>query len=326
VNQRDFVERGQPLWERYERALDALSRRGGATPGQPPAEEFPSLYRRLCQQLALAQERHYATALTDRLNTLVLRGHQQLYRAHGGGWRRLLQVFAADFPARVRGCARTVALAAALFTAPAIGVGVAVAVSPRLAYEFAHPAELERFEHMYDPASPHFARERESDSDFMMFGHYIRNNIGIGFQTFAGGMLFGVGSAFYLVFNGGFFGLIGAHLFNAGFGATFSAFVITHGAFELTAIVLAGAAGLELGLALLAPGRRTRSAALRRAAGRAVVLVYGVVGMLLIAAFVEAFWSSSVSVPTSAKYAVGTACWCAVAWYFLRAGRSRGSR
>ncbi|WP_331351679.1 stage II sporulation protein M, partial [Cellvibrio sp. UBA7671] len=44
---------------------------------------------------------------------------------------------------------------------------------------------------------------------------------------------------------------------------------------------------------MLAPGNLTRIESLKRAAAIAIKLVYGVIIMLVIAAFIEAFWSSN---------------------------------
>ncbi len=109
-----------------------------------------------------------------------------------------------------------------------------------------------------------------------MFGYYVMHNIGIAFQTFASGLLLGVGSAFFLVYNGLVIGAVAGHLSEIGFGQTFWSFVIAHGAFELTAIALAGAAGLQLGWALIAPRRLTRAEALKRAARKSVLLICGI--------------------------------------------------
>ncbi len=91
-----------------------------------------------------------------------------------------------------------------------------------------------------------------------MFGFYIRHNIGIAFQCFAGGLFAGIGSLFYLIYNGAIIGAVAGYLTERGHGPTFWAFVVTHSAFELTAIVLSGAAGLKIGYSLVAPGRLTR--------------------------------------------------------------------
>ena len=156
-----------------------------------------------------------------------------------------------------------------------------------------------------------------------MFGFYIQNNISVSFRTFASGLVFGIGSAFFLIFNGALIGAVAAHLTSVGFYVTFSTFVIGHGSFELTAIVLSGAAGLKLGHALLAPGQFTRTQALKNAAAIAIRMIYGVIIMLLIAAFIEAFWSSNNSFPAVTKYAVGGCLWFLVICYFLFSGRSK---
>ncbi len=154
-----------------------------------------------------------------------------------------------------------------------------------------------------------------------MFGFYIRNNVGVAFQCFASGLTAGVGSIFFLVYNGAMGGAVAGYLTERGLGDTFYSFVVTHGSFELTAIVLSGAAGLKLGHSLLAPGRRTRGQSLVRAARECVVVIYGVAAMLVVAAALEAFWSSSAWVPHSVKYGVAAVCWLAVFGYLALQGR-----
>src|SRR3546814_18051052 len=67
--------------------------------------------------------------------------------------------------------------------------------------------------------------------------------------------------------------------------------------FELTAITLAGAAGLQLGWALIAPGRLTRGEALRIAAGKSVLMVGGVFRRLLLAASFKPYCSPRAVTP-----------------------------
>ena len=86
--------------------------------------------------------------------------------------------------------------------------------------------------------------------------------------------------------------------------------------------MLSGVAGMRLGLALVAPGQRSRLQALRDASRLALPLVYGAGGMLVVAALIEAFWSPR-PLPSELKYGVGGAMWALVALYLLFAGRSR---
>jgi uncharacterized membrane protein SpoIIM required for sporulation len=171
------------------------------------------------------------------------------------------------------------------------------------------------FERMYSKTAESLGRTRDAQSDWAMFGFYIRNNVSVAFQCFAGGLFAGVGSLFFIAFNGALAGAVGGYLTEKGLSSTFYSFVVTHAAFELTAIVLAGAAGLRIGHALLAPGRRTRLQALVVAARESAVIIYGVAAMLLVAAAIEAFWSSATWMPLPMKYGVAAICWIAVLGY-----------
>jgi uncharacterized membrane protein SpoIIM required for sporulation len=158
-----------------------------------------------------------------------------------------------------------------------------------------------------------------------MFGFYIQHNVGIAFRTFAGGVLFGVGSIAVLLYNALFMGTIFAHLGGRGLGDALFGFVIGHSALELTAIVLAAVAGLELGLATTAPGSLPRGLALRRAARRVAPMLYGFAVMLVLAAFVEAFWSSTPWLPSAVRYGVGCLLWLSVYGWLLLGGRRRAA-
>src|SRR5204863_689286 len=135
-----------------------------------------------------------------------------------------------------------------------------------------------------------------------MFGFYVRHNTGLAFQCFASGLLAGVGSLFFVAFNGAILGVVAGYLTERGLGTTFYSFVVTHAAFELTAIVLAGAAGLRIGHSLIAPGRKTRLQSMIDAAKDILPIIYGFVVMLIVAAAIEAFWSSARWLPTAMKY------------------------
>lgn len=318
MKQQLFEQTHQATWQALEQHLSASAN----TPATAKDADFPQRYRQVCHHLALARDRHYTPYLVQRLNRLVLRGHQRLYGAgHTNLLGRIARFLGGDFPRAVRAEWRLFTLAALLFFGPLLGMATSVIYQPDLVYTLLDAEQVSSMESMYEPGAEHLGENRAADSDFLMFGFYIYNNTGIGFQTFASGLLFGLGSIFYLVLNGLFIGAVSGHLIVAGAQEPFFSFVSGHSAFELTAIVLAGTAGLKLGLALLAPGRYRRLDALHRAAGASISLVYGFAGLFLLAAFVEAFWSSNGAIEPLIKYSVGIALIVLLAIYFLFAGR-----
>lgn len=316
-----FESRHKAEWERFSLTLDRLERNKDTS----RLAGFTKDYRRLCQQLALARERGYSSFLIDSLQQQVLRGHQQLYRQRSRLGANVVAFILADFPRLVRQQWRFVLAASLLFFGSLIGFAVLVFLFPDLVYNLIPAEQVSQMQSMYDPNGGHLGRsaERAASEDWVMFGFYIMNNIGIAFQTFASGLLFGLGSVFFLLYNGLMIGAVAGHLTQIGYGQTFWSFVVGHGAFELSAIALAGAAGLQLGWALIAPGRLPRAEALRLAARKSVLLICGVMLFLLIAAFIEAYWSSMTEPAPPTKYLVGALLWILVATYLLFAGRTR---
>jgi uncharacterized membrane protein SpoIIM required for sporulation len=323
LNQERFIRTRQADWEKLEQLLTEKKK-----PARDSNEHdaFPALYRAACHDLALARSRLYSRQLIDRLNQLVTRGHQRLYEARHTPLRAITAYIAGGFARRVRRQWRFVLASAALFYLPFLIMLGAIQVYPDFVYTVLDGETVRQVESMYNPGSEErIGRtwDRQSDTDLMMFGFYIKNNTGIGFRTFAGGLPAGLGTLFFLIFNGTYIGAVAGHLTQIGYTSTFWSFVAGHSALELNAIVLSGTAGLMLGYAVIAPGRRTRLRALREESRHAVEIMYGTAAMFFLAAMVEAFWSPSPLFPPETKYVVGLIFWVLVLGYFLLGGRNR---
>jgi uncharacterized membrane protein SpoIIM required for sporulation len=336
MKQAQFESRHSREWQRLSVWLEAKPKPQAAVgaPLPPPVEgalaaladiDFPVAYRRLCQQLALAERRGYGQALIERLRDLAERGHLQLYRPPRARFARVLDFFAREFPQRVRAERGVMLAAAAMYFLPFIACLVLLQYRPELAQLIMGHEQMAQMESMYDPAAKHHRLGRDSGSDLYMFGFYILNNVSIGFRTFAMGLVAGIGAAFALIFNGVVHGSAAGHLTAIGYGDPFWRFVAGHSAPELLGIVLSGGAGLKLGLSLLMPGQRTRLRAFKETGIDGARIILGVFAMLVLAAFIEAFWSSIGSIPAWLKYSVGISLWVLFLSWLLLAGRGRGS-
>ncbi len=308
------------MWSEFAEQLAAAAR-GQGVDGALLAVR----YRRVCEHLALAQSRAYPVHLVARLEALAQEAHQLIYRRQDYGLRALGRLLRYELPAAVRAERRCVLLALLLFALPLVLSFLLSLQGPDFTLHLLDADKLRNYEAMYGDGKKALGRLREADGDWEMFGHYIFNNIGIGFRSFGAGILAGVGSAFVLVFNGLMIGATTGHLQHVGLGHNLWPFVATHSAFELTGIVLSGAAGLRLGFGWLAPGRHSRLESLRVAARAAVPLVYAAFFLLFVAAAFEAFWSSAAWIAPPVKYGVAGLCWALVLMWLCLVGRnSRG--
>lgn len=324
MKETQFIDRRRPEWEAWDQWLAHPRKKRSETAAPAiPLDDLPGSFRRLSRDLALARDRQYSASLVETLHRRVLAAHQQIYGASPAGRSTVLEFIGNGFPALVRREWRLVLASLVLFFLPMAVMVAALQHYPEGVYLILSPEQAAQFQDMYAPDARHLGRPRSAASQWGMWGHYIANNVRIDFQCFAGGIAFGLGAIFFLVYNGLMIGSVAGHLTQLGYIDTFWGFVSGHSAFELTGAVLSGAAGLKIGLALVAPGNRGRIAALKESAATAGSLVAGAAVLTFLAAFVEAFWSPSRSVPVEVKYGVGFFLWLCTWSYLLLVGKVR---
>ena len=321
MKEQSFINRREKFWNEFDAAVH-----GGKKNLRSRSSWFPLGYRELTQDLNTARANGYDPSIIERLNTLVLEGNQILYSRRSWSIKPAADFVLRDFPCAVRSQWRSLGVSLLIFYGLAFFCAFLCVRYPGFTYQILGEDTIENLEQMYDPAGAHYLVPRDVRSDADMFGFYIYNNITIAFRTFAGGILAGVGSLLILCFNGVFLGAVAGHIINASLGGTFFPFVIGHGSFELTAIVLSAQGGLILGYRLFITKGLSRSSSIRSAGKTALPIIAGAALMLVIAAAIEAFWSSRYEFPLALRYGAGAAGWLMVILYFTFAGRRTKKR
>ena len=337
MKQQQFEAQHQQLWQQFAGLLANKGQSKTTTPqtSQKPSQilppqpsssyEFIRQYRIICQHYALAKQRHYSPQLVQYLHDQVMAGHQILYQRRGHIWSKIHRFYSHTFPVSLRTHANLFWLSLACFLLPAILMGWACFEHTDMLNSIMPDDQVRMMESMYNPANDMVWRDssRRSDTDIAMFGYYIQNNIGIDFQIYGMGLFAGIGTLLSVLYNGVVIGGVAGHLTGIGYGETFWPFVAGHSSFELTAAVISGAAGLRLAQALFMPANFSRMDAFKIAGKQSIELLIGAASMTFIAAFIEAFWSSSNVIPDVVKYLVAAVLWLMVIAYLLLAGRER---
>jgi uncharacterized membrane protein SpoIIM required for sporulation len=303
------------LRERRDRwaALEALVGRGPRTGSE--WAELASGYRAVCADLARARVLVQPEEVERYLEQLAGRAHNALYGGHGAERPGVIRLLAVDFPAALRSNLGYFGLSSLFFYGPLVLGLLTSLADPRYAAGVLPEAQLVQMEEMYTGEI-----QRQSWQDASMAGYYVMNNIGIAFRCFATGGLFGLGSVWYLVYNGLVIGTTFGYLLAVGRGTQLLTFAVSHAPWELTGIVVAGAAGLKLGWSLVDTGGRSRLASVRAAAPALYRLVAGATAMLGVAAATEGFWSAS-PMPLPAKVAFGAFSAVVIAGWLTLGGR-----
>ena len=322
-----IVASGTPRWSSFAQQLDRAQRSGLKSLGEDGVRDFVAEYRDLAADLARLQ-----TAARGRereevfyLSRLMAGAHNLLYRGRSLTFKDVWRTFAVDAPREVRRSLGPIALAAVLLFGPAAIAYTAVVRNPGVARVFIPAGMLDRAEDGVRRAKT--GRGYISDPELfrpVMATSIIANNVQVTFAAFAMGIAFGIGTVIVLVTNGvslgGVFGLYASK----GIASLLVKFVAPHGVLELTAICIAGGAGFLVAAALLVPGNRPRSEALRENGRRAIRLVAASTVLLLIAGTLEGFVSPIETWPLAWKLAVSavTAVFLAV---YLSGGRVRAA-
>ena len=303
MNTDRFIAEHEPVWLQ----LDELTARATTLSGDD-AVLLIDRYRQASTPLSVARTQGADAALIDRLTRSVGNAHTIIHGQRGRARGTVGRFFTETFPAAVWWHRRFIFISALLFIVPAATIGAWMAVSPDAVEAFApeswRKAYLEtEFEAYYssEPAAQ-FATE------------VFINNVQVAILAFAVGVLLCIPTAWVLVQNGAMLGLACGLFTAAGKWEQFWGLITPHGLLEITAIVVAGAAGLALGWSLVAPGDRTRSAALADTGKRSVIVVVGLILAFLVAGMIEGFVTGT-DLPTLFRVGIGVvALLVFVAW------------
>ena len=312
-----FVAERSADWTALEALLIQVGSERKTTGGQ--LSETARLYRALCHDLMRARAKGMSVDLLVHLDALAARAHNRLYGARPVQLGFLRTLVTRDFPRTLRKNARYLWLSVFLFMAPWL-VGLLGALeSSEMAAAILGRDQLDMLVESWSSWDP----GRSTGKDTQMAGFYIRNNIGIAFRCFATGIFFGLGSVFFLVYNGLSIGVVTGFVMSAGYGENIHTFMCGHAPFEITAIFISVAAGLKLGHAITETGGLTRFGSVRAQGRELFTLIIGAALMMAVAAFIEGYWSLS-AVPKEVKWAVAPLLWLLVIGYLARTGREEG--
>ena len=279
MNEIRFIKTNGKRWQEFE---SFLSNRANNNP-----DHLAQLYVELTDDLAYSQSFFPKSKTTKYLNQLTFKAHQNIFKRRKSSKNKLIQFFRYDYPFALYNNRRKILYAFLLtFISAIIG-----AVSAAHDEEFARLILGDYYINMtldnINSGNP--MAVYDSSEEFGMFMQIAWNNIRVSFLTFASGMLFSVGTFYFLFKNGMMLGVFQYFFFDQGVALTSMSAIWLHGTIEIFSIIIAGAAGLVMGNSFLFPGTYTRAQSLKRGAKEGVTIVGGLIPFFIIASFIESY-------------------------------------
>ncbi|WP_106507130.1 stage II sporulation protein M [Brachybacterium timonense] len=303
-----FIAVHRPVWEKLARLT--RSRRLEAA----DIDELIGLYQQTATHLSTVRSTNPDPALTAHLSLLVHRARLRITGTRVPLWRHARSFFWDDLPAALYEARRTVGVSALIFLVSTMVVALWFGLDAS-ARELVLPAAAQRALAQHEFVAYYFQGEAA--------GFAVKvwtNNAWITVQAVVFGVT-GFWPVVMLLQNGLNLGLSAGVMAAYGQLGTFFAYILPHGLLELTCVVVGAGAGLRVFMSWVRPGPLPRLWALARAARALVTVAIGLVPVLLLSGFLEAFVTPS-SLPTAVKILIGATVWSAFLIYMLGRGRA----
>lgn len=303
-----FINRNKAKWQRLEKASDGLDKLS--------ADEANDLYIELTDDLSYARTFYPNSNVTSYLNGVSARVHQMLHRNERTDRGRFVRFWKEDVPLAMAATRPQLLVSAVIFLV-FLGVGIL-----SVFHDFTF-VRLMMGDDYVNMTLENIRNGRPMDvygsmDEGNMFLFITVNNIRVSMIMFALGLFTSLGPGFLLWREGIRIGSFIGMMFSEGVGHVSMLTIMVHGTLELSALMIAGAAGITLGNGMLFPGTHTRMESFLRGSKLGLKVVMGLVPIFMMAGFLESFvtrhapvlndWVSISIISASAAF---------ILWYFV---------
>jgi len=302
-----FIRQNISKWRGAELVVETI--------GDTDATELADTYIDVTSDLAFAQTHYPESKITRYLNNLASALHNEIFRSHRYRWSRLLTYWTQDVPLTMWEARRELLLSFIVFTA-SVFIGF---LSQLLDPEFCRIILGDRYVDMtlQNIASGEPMAVYSGNSEGTMFGSITMNNVMVSFVTFALGIFTSLGTGFKLFQNGVMLGSFQTFFAQHELLWESALAVWLHGTLEISAIIVAGAAGMAMGNGWLFPGTYPRITSFRRGARRGLRIVIGTVPVFIVAGFIESFFTRHTEWPDLLRLSIILCSLAFVIYYYI---------
>src|SRR6185437_15979115 len=282
-----FLHQRRADWKRLEEILQRVEGSGLVSLDDDQAVEFGQLYRCAASDLNQAQTFVSGEATERYLNDLVARAYLAIYGKTRVDLWGLIRYLFWGYPAIFRRYLPHFLLATLLFMAGTIFGYLAMMYDKDVAQAYLLPSGMPTIQPVgegEDEAKPMYDTDQLMNFSSFLFTH----NVSVSLVAFALGITFGLGTAWLIFYNGVLLGALGAVFVEAGQLMAYATGVLPHGVLEIPACLIGGAAGFVLAQGFLRARPWPRREELARMGKQSVLMLFGCVPLLAVAACLEA--------------------------------------
>lgn len=302
-----FIRQNIEKWRGYESIAEDMA---VSTP-----DDVADAYIDVTSDLAFSQTHYPQSRITKYLNNLASAIHNNIYRNKRERWTRIVTFWTQEMPLTMWEARRELRLSFAIFLFSALVGMVSQLIDPEFSRLILSNAYVEMTIENIENGAPMAVYDGSPEGS--MFMGITMNNIYVSFIAFAMGLLTSFGTGFIIFRNGVMLGAFQTFFAQYGLLGESALAIWLHGTIEISAIIVAGAAGLAMGNGWLFPGTYKRLYSFRRGAKRGLKIVMGTVPLFITAGFIESFFTRHTEWPDALRLTIILLSLAFIIFYYI---------
>jgi uncharacterized membrane protein SpoIIM required for sporulation len=301
-----FVKKNIDKWEKFENLLKKK---------RPNPDQLANLFIDITDDLAYARTNYPRGKTTAYLNNLAAKVHQSIYRNRRETGSRIISFWLYELPQLFRSVHKEFFYSFLIFFIACVLGALSTAYDDHFARLILGDGYVNMTLRNIENGDPMAVYKGSHQND--MFFAITMNNIRVAFNTFALGLLFSFGTGYFLMVNGFMLGTFQFFFYQKGLLWTSVLSIWIHGTLEISAIIIAGAAGFALGNSILFPRTYSRMESFRQGASKGIKIIVGLVPIFIIAGFLESFVTRLTEAPILLKLLIIGGSAAFIVYYFI---------
>jgi len=309
MNEAIFIKQNKKKWEDFEKTIKS---------GQnTKADKLAEIYIKITDDLAFSSTHFEHSQLTSYLNNLASGIHLSIYKNKKEESSRFINFWKLELPQVMSESLKYVLISFVIFAVSGIIGALSAAHDDTFVRLIMGDQYVNATLLNIDRGDPMAVYKQMGQTE--MFLGITFNNIRVSFLVFVAGIFTSVASGYLLFSNGIMLGAFQYFFYQKGLLMSSALTIWIHGTLEISAIIIAGAAGIVMGNGLLFPGTYSRVQSFRNGAKKGLKIVVGLIPIFIMAGFLEGFVTRMTGMPDLVKLAIilGSAIFVIIYFIFI---------
>ncbi len=302
-----FLKQNADKWQEFESLV--------TTKGVTNPDLMADLFIQVTDDLSYSKTHYPKSKTTKYLNGIASRVHQEIYKNKKEKKSRISYFWKYELPFAFKNSHKQLLYAFIIFT---VGMLIGIVSS---AYDdtFVRLIMGDSYVNMtlenIEKGDPLAVYKKMNQID--MFLGITVNNIYVSFLCFILGIAFSLGTGWMLLSNAIMLGAFQYFFYSKGLLLESILTIWIHGTLEISAIIIAGCAGLTMGNSILFPGTYSRGVSFVKGAKQGLIIAIGLVPIFITAGFLESFVTRYTNMPLWLSISIIGSSLFFIIWYFV---------